>query len=233
MALTLYERAGHEGRRPSPFSWRARFALAHKGLEPTYVAVRFDEVETIRRLSGQGMVPVLVDGDHVVSDSWRIASHLERAYPDRPSLFGGPVGESLARFVNLWCDEALHPAIRRLVLPDFLDCLDEGGRPYFRKTREEALGARLEDLPNEWPRWQAAFDAALLPVRRLLGERAYLSGEAPAYADYILFGTVQWFRLGIPRDLLAPEDALMPWCRRMAALFGGMADAFPRHPARR
>ena len=232
MTLTLYERGGHDGRRPSPFSWRARFALAHKGLEAAHVAVRFDEVDAIRRVSGQHMVPVLVDGDQIVSDSWRIASYLEAAYPDRPSLFGGSTGESLARFVNLWCDEALHPTIRRLVMPDFLECLHENDRAYFRRTREEALGIRLDEIPKEWPRWQAAFDAALTPVRRLLAEQPFLSGEAPAYADYILFGTVQWFRLGIPRDLLSPDDPLVPWCQRMAGLFGGMADAFSPHPWR-
>ena len=27
MALIFFERVGHEGRRPSPFSWRIRYAL--------------------------------------------------------------------------------------------------------------------------------------------------------------------------------------------------------------
>jgi len=66
MTLTMYERIGHEGRRPSPFSWRIRCALAHKGLEPQFRHVRFSDVETIRALSGQHFVPIItVEGSKV------------------------------------------------------------------------------------------------------------------------------------------------------------------------
>jgi len=41
MSLIMYERIGHDGRRPSPFSWRIRYALAHKGIEPEFRQVRF------------------------------------------------------------------------------------------------------------------------------------------------------------------------------------------------
>ena len=88
MTLTMYERIGHEGRRPSPFSWRIRYALAHKGLEPQFRHVRFSDVETIRALSGQHFVPIITDGDRVIHDSWNIACYLEERFPDRPSLRG-------------------------------------------------------------------------------------------------------------------------------------------------
>lgn len=71
MTLVLHERVGHEGRRPSPYSWRIRYALAHKGLAVDYRPTRFADVDGIERLSGQRLVPVLVDGAVVVSDSWR------------------------------------------------------------------------------------------------------------------------------------------------------------------
>jgi hypothetical protein len=50
---------GLNGRRISPFSWRIRYALAHKGLEPEVVPTRFADVGRIRALSGQELVPVL------------------------------------------------------------------------------------------------------------------------------------------------------------------------------
>ena len=37
MRLTFYERVGFEGRRPSPFSWQIRYALAHKGVDLTSI----------------------------------------------------------------------------------------------------------------------------------------------------------------------------------------------------
>jgi glutathione S-transferase len=78
-------------RRFSPYCWRARLALAHKGLEVETLPWRFTDKAAIAD-SGQDRVPVLRDEARVVSDSWRIAEYLEDAYPDRPSLFGGPGG---------------------------------------------------------------------------------------------------------------------------------------------
>ena len=48
--------------------------------------------------SGQEKVPVIIDKNadgKWVNDSWAIAKYLESAYPDRPSLFGGPAGQHL------------------------------------------------------------------------------------------------------------------------------------------
>ena len=50
MALVFYERVGHEGRRPSPYSWRIRYALSHKGLDFEVRPVRFADVNVIRGL---------------------------------------------------------------------------------------------------------------------------------------------------------------------------------------
>src|SRR5271168_4290542 len=114
MPITLYELAGADPeRRFSPYCWRIRFALAHKGLDVEGVPWRFTETERLA-FSGQGKVPVIVDGETVVVDSWVIAGYLEDAYPDRPSLFGGPAGRAHARFINAWADRVLHAAIARL-----------------------------------------------------------------------------------------------------------------------
>lgn len=87
MTLTMYERIGHEGRRPSPYSWRIRYAFAHKGIEPAFRHVRFADVETIRALSGQQFVPIVTDGAAVIHDSWNIACHLEDPSHTRRAFF--------------------------------------------------------------------------------------------------------------------------------------------------
>jgi len=95
MAIKLYDLAAAEDdRRFSPYCWRAKMALRHKGLEFETVPWRFTDKGMIA-FSGQGLVPVLVDGKHTVHDSWRIALYLEEAYPQRPGLFEG--GQSRAR----------------------------------------------------------------------------------------------------------------------------------------
>ena len=63
MTLHLYDLAGAEpDRRFSPYCWRIRMALAHKGLAVETIPWRFtDKAEIVA--SGQKFVPVLVDGD--------------------------------------------------------------------------------------------------------------------------------------------------------------------------
>ena len=107
MALVFHERVGLDGRRISPFSWRIRYAFAHKGLDPEVVPTRFADVDRIRALSGQHFVPIIEHDGQVVHDSWAIACHLEDRFPDRPSLFGGGAGRGAARLVNVWSDMTL------------------------------------------------------------------------------------------------------------------------------
>ena len=101
MPITLYELLGAENRRFSPFCWRIRMALAHKDLQPVYEACRFTDKRRFA-FANWDRVPVLKDGEKVVTDSWNIACYLDEAYPDRPSLFGGPAGKGLAMFFTEW-----------------------------------------------------------------------------------------------------------------------------------
>ena len=92
MAITLYDLAGVEAdRRFSPFCWRTRMALAHKGIEVETVPWRFTEKDRLPQPNG-GRVPVIVDGGQVVHDSstspnisktaTRIALRFSPARPD-------------------------------------------------------------------------------------------------------------------------------------------------------
>jgi glutathione S-transferase len=49
-------------------------------------------LRALTRRPPPAQVPIIQDGDKVVNDSFAIAQYLERTYPDRPSLFGGPGG---------------------------------------------------------------------------------------------------------------------------------------------
>jgi glutathione S-transferase len=80
---------------------RVALALAHKGLEVESVAVDPADRSPLRELSGQDLVPVLVDGEAVVTDSTRIMHHLERRFPD-PPLF--PAGVAAQAEVEVFLD---------------------------------------------------------------------------------------------------------------------------------
>lgn len=229
----MYERVGHLGRRPSPFSWRTRYALTHKGVPVEYRPTRFSDVDTIQRLSGQRFVPILVDGDRVIHDSWNIARYLEERFPDRPSLFGAAAGIGPARLVNRWSDLTLNPPIRRLIYADFVWCLDEADQKYFRTSREVELRCTLEEACADPPTWLAALASAITPLEELLGEQPYIGGTGPNYCDYIVFSVFQWARLGSPHDVLPAESTVKSWRQRMISLFDGLADRFPGYPEKR
>ena len=92
MAITMYDLCGAEAeRRFSPFCWRARMALAHKGLEVETIPWRFTEKEKLPTPNA-GRVPVIVDDGRVVHDSPRSPSISMSATPTVPSLFGGEIG---------------------------------------------------------------------------------------------------------------------------------------------
>jgi glutathione S-transferase len=231
MTLTMYERIGHEGRRPSPYSWRIRYALAHKGVEPEYRHVRFADVGTIRALSGQHFVPILTDGDRVIHDSWNIACYLEDNFPDRPSLFGGAGGRGVTRLLNHWADNTLGTAIRRLIAAEFILCLDAGDRAYYRSSREAVFGCSLEEYCADRPRWRAEFASVTAPLERTLSEQPYLGGVSPTYADYVVFSMFQYARLGCPDDFVAEGTALRRWRDALVRMFAGLGDRYPGYPS--
>lgn len=219
----LYDLAGADpDLRFSPNCWRTRLALAHKGLEAETVAWRFTEKEVIAP-SGQGKVPVLVEGGVWLSGSFAIAEHLEDTYPDRPSLFGSSEGRALARFVSQWADDTLHPAIALVILPDIFAVLHEKDRAYFRQTREAAFGTTLEELAAGREPALAALRRVLKPLRGTLAAQAFLGGAAPSYADYAVFGAFQWARIVGATDLVPAGDPVAAWIESLLDAFGGLA----------
>ena len=71
-----------------PFSTnveRVALALAHKGIEVEWVDVDAADRTPVREVSGQDLVPVLVEEDGSVTyDSTRILARLEELHPDPP-----------------------------------------------------------------------------------------------------------------------------------------------------
>lgn len=225
--MKLYQLAGADPARLfSPYCWRARFALARKGFHAETIPWRFIEKAAIAE-HGSERVPVLLDGDRAIADSWAIAEYLEDQYPDRPSLFGGETGRALARFVNGWADSVLLPGISKLIIADIVKVLDPGDVAYFRASREKRLGMPLEQAQAGRERGVEEFRRILHPLRAALRGQPFVSGAAPLYADAILFGCFQWARCCSPFALLAADDPVDGWRQRMLDLHDGMARQVP------
>jgi len=211
MAIQLYDLAGAEDeRRFSPYCWRIKMALKHKGLDFETVAWRYTEKDVIAA-HGANTVPVLVDGGRAVSESWDIAVYLEEAYPSRPALFEGEASKVLSFFFNQWTVKALHPPLLRVIILDLFGKLHEKDRAYFRESRETRFGMTLEQLGGDPKRALADFRGALEPVRPVLVQHPFLCGHGPGFTDYILFGTFQWARCVSSYALLEKDDPVRHW----------------------
>ncbi|MGO8755223.1 MAG: glutathione S-transferase family protein [Gallionellaceae bacterium] len=223
MTIILYDLSGAEDeRRFSPNCWRIKMALAHKGLEFEAIPWRFAERDAIA-FSGQGAVPVIVDGPRTVSDSWGIALYLDDAYPERPMLMDSEQARGAIFVFKHWCERNIHPAVFQAIVLDLFTHLHNKDKAYFRESREKRLGTTLEAYGSGRTGALAKLHKALDTVRPVLIEQPFIGGRSPSFADYILFGAFQWARVMSPIRLLEPDDPVYLWRERMLDIHGGIA----------
>src|SRR5271169_2152591 len=220
--LRLYELALEDGRSASPFVWRIRYALAHKGL--AYEAVSLGFMEIPRVFAGRfKTVPILEHGDTALSESWDIAEYLDRAFPNHPLLFSSAAEMAMVRLMDTWFLGEIMRKMFRVYVKDVHDAASPKDRPYFRENREKNMkGATLESFTADRASHLPALRAALTPLRTHLAKFPYLGGAAPNYADYIALGAFHWVASVGTLPLLAPEDALRAWLDRGFGLYGAL-----------
>ncbi len=221
MSIELYDLATADPKlRFSPYCWRVKMALAHKALSWREIPCHFTEKDRLPQPNA-GTVPVLVDGGQVVGDSWRIAEYLDQRYPDKP-LFGCDEARAVALLLKFWVERTVHPLITRMGVGDFMATLHEKDKPYFRESREKRFGMSIEQYTRKREQSREAFNTALEPLRAMLAEQPYVAGQKPAYADYIVFGALQWMRCGSPFPALRQDDPVFAYRERLLDLFEGL-----------
>jgi glutathione S-transferase len=144
---------------------RVALALAHKGAEVESVWVDPGDRSEVVRVSGQELVPVLVDGDRVITDSTAILEHLEQRFPERP----------------------LYPAepARRAELRVFVDWFNRvWKRPPNLIVEEEA---KLEPDRTRIAELEGEIAGALPLFEDLLTRRDFLFGSELSAADVVAF----------------------------------------------
>jgi glutathione S-transferase len=164
-----------------PFSTnveRVALALAHKGIEVEWVDVDPDDRSEVVRLSGQELVPVLLDGDRVLSDSPLILDYLEEKFPERPLFPADP-----ARRAELWTFVDWFNRIWKRA-PNLI--VDEESKAEPDRDRIAELERRIAD--------------ALPLFEGLLHDRGYLFGDELSAADVIAFPFLKYATLWTDGD---------------------------------
>ncbi len=161
-------------------SHRLRIALNLKGLDYEYIAVHLGKEAHLsaayKALNPQGLVPTLVDGEHVLTQTPAIIEWLEERHPTPPLLPSSPEDRARARALAALVGCDIHPVNNRRILE------------YLRKT----LGCD-DAAVNAWcATWiNAGFEAleALLAADTRRG--GFCFGHTPTIADVYLIPQVE------------------------------------------
>lgn len=221
-SVRLYELSLDNGCSASPYVWRIRHALAHKGVACEPVAVGFSDIPKI--LGGRfKTVPILEHGDTLMSESWDIAEYLDKAFPGAPALFSSPAELAMVRFTDAWFTSEILRKMFGIYVLDIHNAARPEDRAYFRRTREMRLkGATLEEFTADRAARLPALRDALTPMRAYLERFPYIGGGAPNYADYIVLGAFLWVASVSTLPMLAHDDTLRAWIDRVRDLHDGL-----------
>lgn len=106
----------------SLFTAKVRIALDEKGLDYERIevgwtpAARYEPHHPdVVALNPKKQVPVLVDGDTVVTDSTVILEYLEDRYPETPLFPADPATRARCRHFEAWADEVLFAPLWDLI----------------------------------------------------------------------------------------------------------------------
>ncbi len=133
----------------------------------------------------------------------------------------------MARFIDSWAATMLARTALPMIIKDVHDRLSPEDQVYFRESREKRFGRTLEELQASREERLAAWRAAWEPLRSMLAHQPFIGGEAPLYADYCPFATLQWTRVMSPFRLIADDDPVNVWFERCLDLYDGMGRAMP------
>lgn len=232
MTLVLYDLAGRDPAvRFSPYCWRIKLALAHKGLAHEARPWRFTDKASIAQ-AGSKTTPVIDHDGHWLGESWKIAVYLDATFPARP-LMASEAERRLTRAFSTWVDHSVLPSFARQIVSDIPPVLDAADVSYFRESREARFGRPLHEVTADRDQTLSQLRQMLAPPRMAVENGGFLAGNAAGYADYVLFAAFQWVRAVNARQLLAAGDPLDHWRRRMLDLYDGLAARAPvAHPER-
>ena len=152
---------------------RVALALAHKGLEVESVVIDYSDRSAVEEVSGQPLVPVIVEDGRVVADSARILEQIEERHPEPPLYPGEPA--------------------RRAETDLFIEWFDEVWKGPPNAIEADPDGLHVPELAGRMDAWLDQFE-------RLLDGRDHLMGDEFSAADCIAFPFLKYAAGRDPED---------------------------------
>lgn len=157
----------------SSASYRVRIALALKGLDYDYKPVSLIQnehlAESYASVSASRLVPLLKDGDHVVTQSLAIIEYLDETHPEPPLLPADALGRARVRSLALDIACEIHPVNNLRVLRYLVGPL---------KVSEEDK--------NRWYNHWVETGLEVVEQRLAASPTRYCHGDTPTMADCVL-----------------------------------------------
>jgi maleylacetoacetate isomerase len=199
----------------SSASYRVRIALALKGLSYDYKAVHIAKneqfAESYAAVSASRLVPLLRDGDNMITQSMAIIEYLDETHPEPPLLPADALGRARVRGLaqDIACE--IHPLNNLRVLRYLVNSLkvsEEDKDRWYRHWVETGLEAVERQL-------------AAQPAR-------FCHGDTPTLADCVLVPQIfNAQRFNCPTDHVPQVMRVFEACMRLGAFEKTRPEACP------
>jgi glutathione S-transferase len=158
-------------------SIRVRWTLQELGVDFETIQVNLRAGENRRpeflRLNPAGKLPVLVDGDLVLTESVAIVLYLAEKYPDKGLL---PTDPRERAKVNQW----------------LLFAATELEQPLWRIARHKFLYPEDKRQPGDIPVAREDFKAMAAVLEKHMDQRQFVVGDRVTVADLVMAYTLDW-----------------------------------------
>ena len=199
----------------SPYAAKVRSCLAIKKLAYEIVEVPYMDRRDVVQLSGQVVVPVLVDGSTVVADSGRICAYLDERYA--PSL--RPTAAAVV--FESWADGAFEDVAFRIACPPIEKKLNElnqrnDSAAMYRFVKERKFGfGCIDTWAKETPALLTKLRGLLAPIVRTLETQPFLLGDTPTLADAAVWGNFYMLEWAMPGWVAKETPEMRAWYERV------------------
>ncbi|KDQ33913.1 hypothetical protein PLEOSDRAFT_1061513 [Pleurotus ostreatus PC15] len=198
----------------SPNTWRTRYALNYKGLAYQTVWVEYPDIEEVCKKIGAAptrtvaplyTLPVIHDTSTgvILSDGPAIAEYLDKQYPDTPKLF--PSGTVALQYGFIAAHADAITSLFVFALPKANSILNPRSEEYFRRTREQMFGKKMEELTPvgdarvaEWGKYRDGLGKIDGWIKKSGGP--FVMGDTISFADVTIASFLVWLKIMFGED---------------------------------